>query len=80
MSQHPTQEDLASIRRCVEWAVPQLNCGNMNKDGYWDYLVMMFARVSPDEFTRVMTERAIKAESRVQHLEYFRSKSQGSFP
>jgi hypothetical protein len=79
MSEHPTKEDLASIRRCVEWAIPQLNCGNMSKDEYWDYLMLIFARVDHSEVMRALAERLRLAEDEVRHLEYFRSRGDGGF-
>lgn len=63
-------DELADIRRCVEWAIPQLNCGNMNADAYWNYLVFMFARVSDDALVREVTERLRLAESERDHLRY----------
>lgn len=77
MTDHPTPDDLVDIRRCVEWAVPQLNCGNMSADGYWDYLVFMFARVNGDSLIRELTERLRRAESDRDHLRYLQSRTNG---
>jgi hypothetical protein len=70
MSKHQTVAELESIRRCVEWAVPQLNCGNMTKDGYWAYLVLMFGQISPDAFARELAEMLRVATSERDHLKY----------
>lgn len=67
---HTTSDELASIRACVEWAIPQLNCGNMNHDAFWKYLVFLFARVSDDVLVREITERLRLAESERDHLRY----------
>lgn len=72
-TRHPSVKDLDGIRRCVEWAVPQLNCGNLTNDGYWDYLVLMFAQVSGDALIRELAERLRLAESMRDHLEYLRT-------
>jgi hypothetical protein len=67
-------EQIASVRICVEWAISQLNCGNMSKDEFFDYLVSLFGTISAHETVRDMQERWRRDKSERDHLRYVLSR------
>lgn len=69
-------EQIVSIRRCVDWALPQWKCGNLSDASIFDYLFFMVARIHPDAIICGLAERLRLAEAQVQHLEYLRSTGQ----
>lgn len=69
-------EQIVSIRRCVDWALPQWKCGNMSDCDVFEYLFFVIARIHPNAIICGLAERLRIAEDQVQHLEYLRSRKE----